>query len=142
MDLPSSAHFIYIPGVITLGLVLGFIWGAKLTRESVRLEAKRAEEREELRARRRVERQAASRTGGPSKRPNKPRRPAPGPGGGVKSGGGEKHMVGFDFTQEQQQLVATARDFTRKEIIPVAGRLDEEGEFPAAICRRPGRPGS
>jgi acyl-CoA dehydrogenase len=45
-------------------------------------------------------------------------------------------MVGFDFTQEQQQLVQTARDFTKKEITPVAGRLDEEGEFPAGICKK------
>jgi hypothetical protein len=57
---PSSAHFIYIPGILTMGLVLGFIWGAKLTRESVRLEAQRAQEREEQRARKRAERQAAA----------------------------------------------------------------------------------
>ena len=50
-------------------------------------------------------------------------------------------MIGFDLTEEQEQLCATARDFTRKEIIPVAGRLDEEGEFPRRSARRPGRPG-
>ena len=43
-------------------------------------------------------------------------------------------MPSFDFTDEQQQLIDTAREFTRKEIIPVAGQLDEEGEFPRAIC--------
>jgi hypothetical protein len=65
MDLPSSAHFIYIPGVLTLGLVLGFIWGARLTRESFHLEAKRVQEREEQKARRRAERQAAAQAGTP-----------------------------------------------------------------------------
>src|SRR6185436_15874795 len=45
-------------------------------------------------------------------------------------------MVGFDYTHEQQQLIQPARDFTKKEITPVAGKLDEEGEFPAAICKK------
>jgi acyl-CoA dehydrogenase len=45
-------------------------------------------------------------------------------------------MIGFDITEEQEQLVQTARDFTRKEIIPVAGHLDEEGKFPDDICKR------
>ena len=45
-------------------------------------------------------------------------------------------MIGFDFTEEQDQLIATARDFTRKEIVPVAGQLDEEGTFPADICKK------
>jgi acyl-CoA dehydrogenase len=45
-------------------------------------------------------------------------------------------MIGFDFTEEQTHLVSTARDFTRKEIIPVAGHFDEEGTFPHQICTR------
>ena len=55
MDLPSSAHFLYIPGVLILGTVLGFIWGAKATREAFALEAKRAEERAQRKARRAAE---------------------------------------------------------------------------------------
>jgi acyl-CoA dehydrogenase len=43
-------------------------------------------------------------------------------------------MPSFEFTEEQQQLIDTAREFTRKEIIPVAGHLDEEGKFPREIC--------
>ncbi|HEY2903073.1 MAG TPA: acyl-CoA dehydrogenase family protein [Polyangia bacterium] len=43
-------------------------------------------------------------------------------------------MPSFDFTDEQQQLIDTAREFTRKEIIPVAAALDEEGKFPREIC--------
>jgi acyl-CoA dehydrogenase len=45
-------------------------------------------------------------------------------------------MPSFDFSEEQQQLVTTAREFTRKEIVPVAGHLDEEGAFPKDICRK------
>jgi hypothetical protein len=59
LDLPTSAHFIYIPGVLILGLVVGFIWGAKLTREQFALEAKRQEDRAD-RARRKAERAASA----------------------------------------------------------------------------------
>src|SRR5438477_2253451 len=45
-------------------------------------------------------------------------------------------MPSFDFSEEQQQLIDTARDFTRKEIVPVAGQLDEEGTFPKDICKK------
>ena len=45
-------------------------------------------------------------------------------------------MIGFDFNEEQEQLVTTARDFTRKEVIPVAGHLDEEGKFPDELCKK------
>jgi acyl-CoA dehydrogenase len=45
-------------------------------------------------------------------------------------------MASFDYTEEQQALIQTARDFTKKEIIPVAGALDEEGKFPHEICEK------
>jgi acyl-CoA dehydrogenase len=45
-------------------------------------------------------------------------------------------MPSFGFSDEQQQLVDTARDFARKEIIPVAGHLDEDGIFPKEICHK------
>jgi acyl-CoA dehydrogenase len=45
-------------------------------------------------------------------------------------------MIGFDFTEEQEQLIATARDFAKKEITPVAGQLDEEGKFPVEIGKK------
>jgi acyl-CoA dehydrogenase len=45
-------------------------------------------------------------------------------------------MPSFDFSEEQQQLMDTAREFARKEIVPVAGQLDEEGTFPKEICRK------
>jgi len=42
----------------------------------------------------------------------------------------------FALTEEEKALVTTARDFARKEIIPVAGRYDESGEFPREVFRR------
>ena len=45
-------------------------------------------------------------------------------------------MPSFAFSDEQQQLIETARDFTRKEITPVAGHLDEDGIFPREICQK------
>ena len=45
-------------------------------------------------------------------------------------------MFDLRLTDEQDALVATARDFAKKEIIPVAGHLDEEGKFPSEICNK------
>jgi acyl-CoA dehydrogenase len=45
-------------------------------------------------------------------------------------------VIGFSLTEEQEQLIQTARDFTKQEIIPVAGELDEHGKFPDAIFRK------
>jgi acyl-CoA dehydrogenase len=45
-------------------------------------------------------------------------------------------MASFDYTEEQQALIQTAREFTKKEIIPVAGHLDETGTFPREICEK------
>ena len=42
----------------------------------------------------------------------------------------------LSFTEEQQALVQTAREFTRKEIIPKAAHFDETGEFPREILKR------
>src|SRR5271170_1349425 len=42
----------------------------------------------------------------------------------------------LSYTEEQDALVQTAREFTRKEIIPRAGHFDETGEFPREIFKR------
>ncbi len=42
----------------------------------------------------------------------------------------------LSFTEEQEALVATAREFTRKEIIPKAAHHDETGEFPREILKK------
>src|SRR3954470_11638316 len=48
----------------------------------------------------------------------------------------EARMFDLTLTDEQNDLVATAREFAKKEIVPVAGHLDEEGTFPTEICRK------
>jgi len=45
-------------------------------------------------------------------------------------------MLGFTLSPEQEQLKATARDFTRKEILPVAAKYDEAEEFPIEVIRK------
>jgi acyl-CoA dehydrogenase len=42
----------------------------------------------------------------------------------------------LSFTEEQDALVQTAREFTRKEVIPRAAHFDETGEFPREILKR------
>jgi acyl-CoA dehydrogenase len=42
----------------------------------------------------------------------------------------------LSFSEEQQALAQTAREFTRKEIIPRAGHFDESGEFPKEILKK------
>jgi acyl-CoA dehydrogenase len=45
-------------------------------------------------------------------------------------------MPNFELSDEEKQLSETARDFARKEIIPVASALDEHGTFPHEICKK------
>jgi acyl-CoA dehydrogenase len=42
----------------------------------------------------------------------------------------------LSLTEEQHALVQTAREFTRKEIIPKASYFDETGEFPREILKK------
>ena len=42
----------------------------------------------------------------------------------------------LSLSEEQDALTATAREFTRKEIIPRASHYDETGEFPKEILKR------
>jgi acyl-CoA dehydrogenase len=42
----------------------------------------------------------------------------------------------LSLTEEQDALIQTAREFTRKEVIPVAGRLDETEEFPHEVFKK------
>jgi acyl-CoA dehydrogenase len=45
-------------------------------------------------------------------------------------------MPNFEFSDEEKQLMETAREFSLKEIVPVAGQLDEHGTFPTDICNK------
>ena len=43
--MPSMAHMIYVPAVLTLGLVLGWILGSRAAKDAYAMELKRREER-------------------------------------------------------------------------------------------------
>jgi hypothetical protein len=58
--LPNSSHFIYIPVVFILGIVIGFMVGAKATRDEIALGQRKAAEREARLAERAARRAAAS----------------------------------------------------------------------------------
>ncbi len=42
----------------------------------------------------------------------------------------------FELSEQQHALIETCRDFAAKEIIPVAGKLDEHGIFPKEILEK------
>jgi hypothetical protein len=59
LALPSSSHFIYIPIVFLIGIVIGFIVGSKATRDAIAFEQKKAAEREARKAERAARQSAA-----------------------------------------------------------------------------------
>jgi hypothetical protein len=56
----TSSHIIFIPGMILIGMFLGFILGARAARNQFDLQRKREEEREAARAARAAKRAAQS----------------------------------------------------------------------------------
>ncbi len=54
----TSSHIIFIPGMIMIGMFLGFILGARAARNQFDLQQRRAEEREATRAARAARRAA------------------------------------------------------------------------------------
>lgn len=62
MHVPPSSHFIYIPIVLVLGVILGFILGAKATRDAIALEQRRQTDREARRAARAAQQAQATAT--------------------------------------------------------------------------------
>ncbi|MBI5877593.1 MAG: acyl-CoA dehydrogenase [Chloroflexi bacterium] len=47
----------------------------------------------------------------------------------------------FELTETQRQIRDLARDFAQNEIAPIAARIDETGEFPAATVKKMGELG-
>ena len=45
-------------------------------------------------------------------------------------------MIDFSLTEEQKRLVDLARDFSAKEIRPVALEYDRDGTYPEAILKK------
>ncbi|HXU01436.1 MAG TPA: hypothetical protein VN903_10605 [Polyangia bacterium] len=60
IGLPPSSHFIYIPVVLILGIVIGFVLGSKATRDEIALAQRKAAERDARMAERAARRAAAS----------------------------------------------------------------------------------
>ena len=54
--MPTTAHFIYIPMVLMIGIVIGFILGGRAARDAFAAQ----KEKEQARAARRAARQAAA----------------------------------------------------------------------------------
>jgi hypothetical protein len=50
MGTPTSAHFIYIPFVLLMGIVIGFILGGRAARDALAEEARKAAARAERKA--------------------------------------------------------------------------------------------
>ena len=55
----TSSHIIFIPGMIMIGLFLGFILGNRAAKNQFALQQRRQEEREAARAARAAKREAA-----------------------------------------------------------------------------------
>ena len=67
---PPSSHFIYIPVMFVLGIVLGFILGSRATRDAIAFEQKKAQEREARKTAREAEK--AARQAEPAAKPPSP----------------------------------------------------------------------
>ena len=48
--MPPSSHFIFIPGVLLIGVVIGWILGSRAARDAYAAELKRREARDKRRA--------------------------------------------------------------------------------------------
>ena len=48
--MPPSSHFIFIPGVLIIGIVIGWILGSRAARDAYMAELKRRDEREKRKA--------------------------------------------------------------------------------------------
>ena len=58
----TSAHIFFIPGMIMIGMFLGFVLGARATRNQIELQRRRDEDREAARAARAAKRAEAVET--------------------------------------------------------------------------------
>ena len=47
MELPNAAHFIYIPFVLLVGIVIGWVLGSRAAQDAYAAELKRRERREQ-----------------------------------------------------------------------------------------------
>ena len=60
LQVPPSSHFIFIPVVLVLGIIIGFMLGARATRDAIATEERRRADREARRAARAASKDAAA----------------------------------------------------------------------------------
>ena len=60
----TTGHILFIPGMLIIGFMFGFVFGARAARDQANLEQKRAADREAARAERAAKRAAAGVGGG------------------------------------------------------------------------------
>ena len=46
IGVPTAAHFIFIPGVLIIGLVIGWILGSRAAQDAMAMEMRKREERQ------------------------------------------------------------------------------------------------
>lgn len=56
----TSGHILFIPGVLMIGMFVGFMFGARAARNQLDLERRRADERDRAKAERAARRAAAA----------------------------------------------------------------------------------
>ncbi|MFQ5580183.1 MAG: acyl-CoA dehydrogenase [Nitrospiria bacterium] len=49
--------------------------------------------------------------------------------------------MNFHLTEEQKVVVKMVRSFTEKEVVPLASKMDHNGEFPAGLVKKMGKMG-
>ena len=67
--MPTTAHFIYIPAVLVIGIVIGFILGGRAARDAFAAQR----EKEDARAARKAARKAASESSSSSSSTSEPK---------------------------------------------------------------------
>jgi len=60
LQVTPSSHFIFIPVVLVLGIIIGFMLGARATRDAIATEERRRADREARRAARAASKDAAA----------------------------------------------------------------------------------
>ena len=45
IDVPNASHFVFIPGMLIIGLVIGWILGSRAAQDAMAMEMRKREER-------------------------------------------------------------------------------------------------
>ena len=107
--MPPATHFIFIPAVLMIGVVIGWILGSRAAKDAYAMELKRREERQARgkgRETRAEKGRGASRTGGRRRR----RAVTLGSRRDARSGAAEHALAGFERRRQVDEQEALTRD--------------------------------